>query len=76
MVTRDYLESLFNSMLDSHPVPTALIKYENSFGIAVRLGCNLSSSWQEGEVLVVWDDSDYTVLPDTFELVRLNLMSD
>lgn len=52
--------------------PSAIIEYQNERGLAIRLGENLSEKWQGGEVIVFWDDGDHTVLPDEFELVRLN----
>lgn len=49
---------------------SALIEHEGTRGIAIRLGENLSGSWQSGNVIVFWTNGDHTIVPDEFELVR------
>lgn len=53
--------------------PAALIEYQGEKGIAIRLGENLASNWLSYEIIVFWEDGDHTILPDEFELLKLDL---
>ena len=50
-----------------------LIEKDGERGIAFLLGVNLSTTWQSGDALVMWEDSEQTALPDGFMVINKNV---
>jgi hypothetical protein len=45
---------------------------EGDVGVCVKLGENLSSIWQSGEIICFWGNGDHTVIDDSDELEVLD----
>lgn len=69
-------EAELRELFESTEVTMALVAYKDGplprgTGVAIELGENLSRTWQSGDIVVFWTDGEHTVLPDSFEFVRL-----
>lgn len=51
----------------------ALIEKDGERGIAFKIGENLSATWKSGDVIVIWENGEQTILPDSFQLVNNNV---
>lgn len=50
-----------------------LIESDGERGIAFKIGENLSATWQSGDVIVIWENGEQTVLPDKFTVINSNV---
>jgi hypothetical protein len=71
-MTKEELIALFDEQTD-YISPAALIEFQDEKGLAIRIGENLADNWKSWEIIVFWQDGDHTVLPDEFELLKLDL---
>lgn len=51
----------------------ALIESDGERGIAFKIGENLSQTWKSGDVIVIWENGEQTILPDKFLLISKNI---
>lgn len=52
----------------------ALIEFQGEKGIAILLGENLvTGTWLSGDIIVFWENGDHTILPEEFDLIKLDI---
>lgn len=73
MTKEELMEMLNKRFGKKNRLPAAKIKFQGEMGIVIRLAQNLSSTWQEGDFIVFWEDGEETILPDEFELAESDL---
>lgn len=63
------------TVFEKRKLNSALIEFGGERGIVLKLGENLSTQppWLSGEIIVFWQDGENTVLPDYFQVIKLDV---
>ncbi len=67
------LSKHLESAEDLQPICTVKDPYGDSFGIAVRLGPNVSDKWMSGDIVVFWRNGDVTACDHIEDIVIADL---
>jgi hypothetical protein len=70
------MSRFFEERFPNHLGPAALIRTQHGDAIAIRIGENLSRTWQSGDIMCIWPNGEYTAMDGLeVEIIIENLWS-